>query len=270
MRMAFIKRVIGPDEKLISMCSVHWFYGVIGLFWLFAFLALGAFLDAQFTSFYSQSPDSRIFGAVNNIGNAMLWTCILIGVVLFLLYFIMLIATEIGLTNKRVIFKKGLLMVDVKEVDIEEIKAAEVDGGLLGRILNYGYIYFDARFVSNVTLPAIEDPYIFVKELNQARSVLKNDSMTVVLEDKTEAAEKVKEKVEVANEVEAEPVSQPHAPKVAKTPVESAIAEPVKKPRRKRGKKARISKHGNPVVFQRQTLRRRILDNFYDTSTHGI
>jgi hypothetical protein len=259
--MKFIKKVIGPDEKLLGICSVHWIYGVIGLFWLTVFLLLGTWIDSSLTGFFNQSPDSRVLAPIYSIGNMVQWVCTFLGVVLFLLYFIMLIATEIGLTDKRVIFKKGLLMVDVKEVDLEEIKAAEVDCGVFGRILNYGYIFFDARFVSNVTLPAIEDPYIFVKALNQARGKLKEDSMTVVLEDKTEAAEKVKEKVELANDLE----EGEEAPQVARKKPERA---PVQPPRRKRpGKKASVSRHGKPVVFEKQTLRKRILDSFSDITT---
>jgi hypothetical protein len=117
------------------------------------------------------------------ISDYFFWLCALMGAVLFWLYFLMVVATEIGLTSKRIIYKKGLIFVTVKEGDLEEIKAAEIDHGYLGRIFNYGYLNLDARFVENVSLPAIGQPYRFIKALNDARSTLrKHDTMTVVLE----------------------------------------------------------------------------------------
>lgn len=171
--MAFIERIVGPDEKLIGIMRVHWIYGAKGLMWFACFLVLGLFINNFIGGAIDKIDSLAHIDALILLSTYAFGVCALIGGVVLLFYVIMMATTELGLTSKRIIFKRGWLMVDVKESDLEEIKAAEVDNGVLGRILNYGYIVLDARFVDNTTLPAIGDPYRFIKASNEARSSLK-------------------------------------------------------------------------------------------------
>lgn len=172
--MVFIDRVVGPDEKLIGILSVHWIYALRGFLWFCAFAGVGKFIDYQIADLVYNNPGLQTNAGLMIIGDYAFYIGATIGGILMILFLIMYLTTELGLTTQRVIYKRGLLMVDVKESDLEEIKAADVDNGVLGRILNYGYINFDARFVENVTLPAIADPYRFVKALNEARTNIRN------------------------------------------------------------------------------------------------
>lgn len=179
--MAFIDRVVGPDEKLIGILSVHWIYAFRGFLWFLVFAGTGKFLDYQIANLVYNNPGLQTNQGLMIAGDYIFYIGCAIGSILFLLFVVMYLTTELGLTTQRVIYKRGLLMVDVKESDLEEIKAADVDNGVLGRILNYGYINFDARFVENVTLPAIADPYRFVKALNEARTNLRNGDISQVI-----------------------------------------------------------------------------------------
>ena len=172
--MAFIHNLVGPDEKLIGIARLHWIYGAKGLLWLGGLILFGGLIDTLIVSYLSP--------ALSPIGNAIFWVCALMGVVLFAIYYIAMLCTELGLTTKRCIYKRGLIMVDVREVDLEEVKSESVDNGVLGRILNYGYIKLDARFIEDIGLPAISDPYRFIKALNTTRTNIKEDSMRVVID----------------------------------------------------------------------------------------
>ena len=180
--MAFIKKIIGPDETLIGISTAHWVYGATGLVWLASMMAVGLALDYFASGFFEYLFRDMNDFAAYRIGDILFWLPTALGVVLFILYFLMMISPEIGLTSKRVIYKSGIIFVDVKEVDIEEIKAANVDNGLFGRFLNYGYVIFDARFVQGMDLPAIGSPYRFVKALNDARSKLKEESIMGIID----------------------------------------------------------------------------------------
>lgn len=180
--MAFIDRIVGPDEDLIGILSVHWIYGAKGILWMAAFTSLGLFIDGQVGALIAGEERYAGIVALDVLSHYAFMTSTIIGVIIMLFYIVMMLTTELGLTDKRVIYKRGWIAVDVKESDLEEIKAADIDNGILGRILNYGYVNFDARFVENVRLPAISDPYRFVKAMNEARSDLKEDSMTIVLD----------------------------------------------------------------------------------------
>lgn len=172
--MAFIHKLVGPDEELIGIARLHWIYGLKGLLWLGGLIAVGGGASTLMATYLG-------FGFAP-VGNAIFWMCALVGVILFAIYYIMLVCTEVGLTTQRFIYKRGFIMVDVREIDLEEIKSENVDNGVLGRILNYGYIELDARFIEDITLPAISDPYRFVKAMNEARTDIKKDSMRVVID----------------------------------------------------------------------------------------
>lgn len=191
--MAFIDKVIGPDEKLVGISTIHWMYAAIGIVWMAGFLMLGIYIDSFSFRAGIHFPGNPGLIATSLMAHAAFWICLVLGVTLFLLYTVMMATTEIGLTNKRIIYKRGWLFVKVTEADLEEVKAAGVNNGILGRLLNYGYIELDARFINNMNIPAIADPYRFVKAVNEIRSKLRHDSMTVVLDghgDTTAVADK--------------------------------------------------------------------------------
>lgn len=172
--MAFIHKIVGPDEKLVGIARLHWIYAHKGILWLFGLMALSILIKTQVVGILG--------GGLASIGNAAFWIGTAMGAVFFLFYTIMWLVTELGLTTKRCIYKRGWIFVDVREVDLEEIKSTNIDNGILGRILNYGYIHMDARFIEDVGLPAITDPYRFTKAMNDVRSKIKDDSMRVVLD----------------------------------------------------------------------------------------
>lgn len=172
--MAFINRVIGPDEQLIGIARLHWIYGMQGLMWFVGLILLGGIVKLKLAFVLE--------GGLYPIGNAVFWICLSLGVVLFITHLGMMLFTELGLTTERCIYKRGLLFVKVREIDLEEIKSASVDNGYLGRILNYGYIKLDARFINDISFPAVNDPYRFTKALNDVRSDIKEDSMHIILD----------------------------------------------------------------------------------------
>lgn len=182
--MFYIEQVIGPDERLIGVSEVHWIYGAVSLCWLFAGVIFSLTFDFVLTKAAWATNIPVFLDVADALSFYTFWTMSFIGIVVFLFYVTMMLTTELALTTKRVIYKRGWLFVDVKEVDLEEIKAADVDTGILGRFLNYGSISLDARFVTSIILPAIDTPYKFLKAMNEIRSLIKTDSLKSILEDK--------------------------------------------------------------------------------------
>lgn len=180
--MAFIERMVGPDEQLVGIARLHWVYGVKGLLWLGGFIALGLAIDWVIRYMLGASVTNPALSGILTLGTAAFWICLIIGAFLFLFYFIMLLSTEVGLTTARLIYKKGLIMVKTEGIDLEEVKGAYVDNETLGRFLNYGTIHFDARFIEDLELPAVADPYRFVKAMNDQRSQIKTDALNMTLE----------------------------------------------------------------------------------------
>jgi uncharacterized membrane protein YdbT with pleckstrin-like domain len=65
---------------------------------------------------------------------------------------------EYGVTNKRVILKKGIIGRYTEEMKIGSIETVEIDQGVLGRILGYGDVKVTGRGISDVVFKRMDDP----------------------------------------------------------------------------------------------------------------
>lgn len=183
--MSYVQRnVVGDDEKLIGVAHIHWFYIVKGALWLILPVLLWLWTDRQLSEFIFAVLSPAFYEPVAVMLNYIFGALTLIGLFVFLFSLVTQLSTEVGLTTRRVIYKRGLVFVDVIELDLEEIKAANLDHGMLGRFMNYADVFLDSRFVENMDMPMVAHSYAFIKRLNKMREHLKQDSMHLVLEDR--------------------------------------------------------------------------------------
>lgn len=172
--MAYVHKIIGSDEKLIGIGRLHWIYIVKGMI-AFGLCVLFAWaLDALV--FQGLSLLSRTLGTTNAamplliVNSYVMPVMLAIGAIIFMFHLMLVLTTEIALTTRRVMHKKGFLFVNVKEVDLVEIKGETLDLGYFGRILGYGYLLLDCRFLGDIRFPALEKPERFLKALHKARA----------------------------------------------------------------------------------------------------
>lgn len=67
-------------------------------------------------------------------------------------------AIEQGVTNKRVIYKTGIISRKSDEMKLSSIETVEIDQGILGRILGFGTVRATGRGVSDLVFKNIDDP----------------------------------------------------------------------------------------------------------------
>ena len=67
-------------------------------------------------------------------------------------------ATEIGVTNQRLIYKRGLVARATKEVELRCIEVVDLEQSLLGRLLDYGRVGVHGTGVADIVLPSMADP----------------------------------------------------------------------------------------------------------------
>jgi uncharacterized membrane protein YdbT with pleckstrin-like domain len=65
---------------------------------------------------------------------------------------------EQGVTNKRVILKKGIISRKTEEMRLKSIETVEIDQGVLGRLLGFGTVRLTGKGVSDFQLKGIADP----------------------------------------------------------------------------------------------------------------
>ena len=65
---------------------------------------------------------------------------------------------EYGVTNKRVVFKQGIISRRTEEMKLGSIETVEIDQGVWGRILGFGDIRATGKGLSDVLFKRIDDP----------------------------------------------------------------------------------------------------------------
>ena len=116
--MSYIDENLLPDEHVVCRAELHW------IIFARAILVLVVGLVILF---------------VPRIGQAGL-VVLLLGVVMLAPPFVAYRTTELGVTNKRVIVKTGLVRRRTLELLLRQVEAILVDQSLLGRLFGFGSI----------------------------------------------------------------------------------------------------------------------------------
>lgn len=170
--MAYVHKVISPQEKILVIARPHWIYLAEGLLFLIGMVIAGFVADYYL---YQLMAGNRIMtfdqGLFQYIPSPFIIPGLfgIIGLGIFWPLLLVYASAEVGLTDQRIIYKKGLFFIEIDQVDLEDIRAEQVHHGWLGWMLKYGKVHLDCRFVGDVWLPAIAKPYRLLKTIHIAR-----------------------------------------------------------------------------------------------------
>jgi membrane protein YdbS with pleckstrin-like domain len=144
--MAYYTKVLQPDETVKVIGRLHW---SIYLRAVVVLLIAGAVLIG---ANWVADPDLGRYAllAAGALG--------VIGLVLLLAAGIRRGATEIVVTDRRVIFKRGLLTRFTMEMNVSKIETVDVAQGLGGRIWGYGTVLIRGTGSSFEPLVGIGSP----------------------------------------------------------------------------------------------------------------
>jgi uncharacterized membrane protein YdbT with pleckstrin-like domain len=179
--MKFIrKKNLLEHEEVLYTPSLHWFYTV-----KYMILSLPFFVVLLVVWGYAE--DYAASGWFPGITTAEEFEyavryVFLLALLVVLLFFVcrifIYICVEYGVTNKRLIVKRGVLCLVVREIPIDRIESIYCVKGLLGRILNYGTIRVSGIGGKTAVFHMISQPYMTRRKI--ADIIEKNKAVTVV------------------------------------------------------------------------------------------
>jgi len=126
--MPYYTKVLQPDETVRVIGRLHWSVYVRGLI----VIVLAGAIAVLPLSGKLPNPDWQHYAG---IAAAVIGA---LGLLLLLAAWIRRRATEIVVTDRRVIFKRGLLTRHTVEMNVSKIETVDVEQGIGGRIWNYG------------------------------------------------------------------------------------------------------------------------------------
>lgn len=108
---------------------------------------------------------------------SLLWLVTVIGFPVFVARTARKKSTELAVTSKRFVYKRGLISRVTDEVATNRIRHVKVTQNFLGRIFNYGQIYVEGAETGVFGLPAIRKPTQFRKALIVSGSGVTEESL---------------------------------------------------------------------------------------------
>jgi uncharacterized membrane protein YdbT with pleckstrin-like domain len=128
--LSYIEDSLSAGERIENLFKLHWFAWVP--MWLWIILA------------------------IPTIGLTLL---------IALYEFLRLRFIEQGVTNKRVILKKGIISRKTEEMKLTSIETVEIHQGVWGRILGFGTVKVTGRGISDVVYKGIDDPMAVKRQI---------------------------------------------------------------------------------------------------------
>jgi uncharacterized membrane protein YdbT with pleckstrin-like domain len=121
--MRYIERILQPGETLVYAGKIHWVIYLPAIF--LALLALAVL---------TQVKDGSA-GMPWLIASAAFWLAALLA---FVPAWFRRWTTEIDVTDRRVVYKRGFIKRHTIEMNMDKVESVDVDQSIFGRMLNYG------------------------------------------------------------------------------------------------------------------------------------
>ena len=136
--MSYVSKILGPDEVVLHMGKLHWTIYIPGLvltICILAFMFGLVFLGSPILDGLTQKEADKVIGAAIVVSPVALP-----GFLLLVSEFITGWTTEIAVTSRRLILKRGLVRRETMEMNLDKVESVRVSQSSIGRMLNYGTI----------------------------------------------------------------------------------------------------------------------------------
>jgi uncharacterized membrane protein YdbT with pleckstrin-like domain len=165
--MTYLDETLFRGEELVHVGRFHWIYDFRAYSWLVLPTLLGIACAFYLPPLIGQYLPINLEAKYVSGGLALVLT--LYGFLNFLVMMLRKRATEMVVTNRRLIFKRGLVARRSDEVNIDRIEGCNVYQSFWGRILGYGVVVVRGMGIGEVVLPTMEDPLQFRRAIDNAQ-----------------------------------------------------------------------------------------------------
>jgi uncharacterized membrane protein YdbT with pleckstrin-like domain len=99
-----------------------------------------------------------------------------LGLILWVIAYVRIKSTEIAVTTKRLIVKRGLISRTTIEININRVESIQVDQTMMGRLLNFGTLVISGTGTSHAPIIGIAEPMAFRKAFIEAQEAARSDA----------------------------------------------------------------------------------------------
>jgi uncharacterized membrane protein YdbT with pleckstrin-like domain len=146
--MKYVRRVLQPGESIVHTAQIHPIIFLPAILWFV--LAAILFIAALGTA-----------GDLRTGGEALAIFCVVLGAGSAFPALLRRVSTELAVTDRRVIYKAGILARHTLEMNRGKVESVDVDQSVLGRLIGFGTIIVRGTGGSLEPIRMISDPLTF-------------------------------------------------------------------------------------------------------------
>ena len=148
---SYVESVLAPGERIVHRAAIsHWNFAL-------SYLAGALCLVGAATAVYVDWQRGPLIAAVLTV----------VGIVVIMVALIRRGTTELVLTDRRIITKRGFIARATVEMTLVKVESLHVNQGLLGRMLNYGDVTVVGTGSSLEPLRGIRGPLELRRKLGE-------------------------------------------------------------------------------------------------------
>ena len=147
--MSYVRSVLQPGEQVRYATNIHWVSYLPGF---------GLLLVAAVVYWFGHQ---RLATGAAWIWDWIAGAVLLVAAVLLFRAWFRRWTTEIAVTDRRIIFKRGFIRRYTIEMHLDKVESVDVEQSILGRIFNYGDILVRGVGVGIEPLHNIDSPIAF-------------------------------------------------------------------------------------------------------------
>ena len=156
---SYAESVLAPGERIVHRCAVsHWNFALSYLIGVLCFVGAAAVA-------YMKWERSPLIAAALTVA----------GVIVIMVALIRRGTTELVLTDRRIIAKRGFITRTTVEMTLAKVESLHVNQGLLGRVLNYGDVTVVGTGSSLEPLRGISGPLELRRRLGEIAGPARTD-----------------------------------------------------------------------------------------------
>ena len=123
--MSYVRHVLQAGEVVRHIASLHWIFYVRGVLLCIAAAVIFMILPQD-------------GGLIYGVGLVAAFLFLAVGLAMIAHTWYVWWTTEIAVTDRRIIYKTGLIYRETSEMNMDKVESVDVDQSILGRLLDYG------------------------------------------------------------------------------------------------------------------------------------
>ena len=159
--MAYVDKILLPDERIIYAATLHWVIYLQGLVVTLFGGILGSMSHPLMALLFGEKIGAQFARSISVVSMVI----VLVGALLVLVANLRQTSTEIVITNKRLIAKYGIVARATFEILANRITGANFDQSVAGRVFGFGTILVHGAGGEISPIDMVSNPQLFYRAL---------------------------------------------------------------------------------------------------------